>query len=357
MLARDLMLSLLSGGKLLLELPDEPAAVSSLMTALGQAASKLRDVGLATALDPIYDPAAIAHGCGSTCYGNGSSAHTQPTPGYPNHHHHGNFGGGGGGSPSSSYDSPSSGGGATRRSHDSGGSVYVFCARAVPMPPAAANSADGTLAAAAATYTVGSSMGQEVLPVGPSVGVHTLLPALLRAVLRDGLVTLRCCWFDEELGTYSLWPDQMKGVAAGGGANGGATSGQEDCEDHEGCDAASLWSTSIGNSANAGPSGSAGVGAGPVVADAQAARLAAAAAAAAAATAGGLVRVPCVLRAIFKLDRQLRGLDLGGLVVLPHTFARSCRDSRTQVLHLDVVIAGSGNGIMGVTQRRTARTC
>ncbi|GLI61173.1 hypothetical protein VaNZ11_003462, partial [Volvox africanus] len=99
-LARDLILSLFSGGKLLLELPDEPAAVSSLMTALGQAATELRRIGLATALDPVYDPAA------SPCYSTGSAAYPSSAPGHTssqslshnhnshhshsNHHHHHN---------------------------------------------------------------------------------------------------------------------------------------------------------------------------------------------------------------------------------------------------------------------------
>lgn len=45
LLTRDLMMSLVNGGKMFLELPDEPAAVSSLMTALGQTAAKLRAIG------------------------------------------------------------------------------------------------------------------------------------------------------------------------------------------------------------------------------------------------------------------------------------------------------------------------
>ncbi|GIL81669.1 hypothetical protein Vretifemale_10674, partial [Volvox reticuliferus] len=340
-LARDLILTLLSGGKLLLELPDEPAAVSSLMTALGQAATELRRIGLATALDPVYDPAAAA------CYGNGAASYPCSAPGHTsshshnhnhnshhnhnNHHHHhhqhthnNSHGGIGGGSPSSSHDSIGAGNTAVRRSHDSGSVVFVFCARAVAIPHASSSAADG---AASAVYTVGSSMGQEVLPVGPSVGVHSLLPALLRAILRDGLVTLRCCWFDEELGADS-WPGgDRAAVTANESGNGGD---KGDCEDNDGCDGSSLWN---------GGDGSPGRPSSPGITQAQPVAEALVNSTVVSAPAGSLVRVPCVLRAIFKLDRQLRGLDLGGLVVLPHTFARSCRDTCTQLLHLDIVIA------------------
>ncbi|GIL58516.1 hypothetical protein Vafri_13460 [Volvox africanus] len=337
-LARDLTLSLFSGGKLLLELPDEPAAVSSLMTALGQAATELRKIGLATALDPVYDPAA------SACYSTGSAAHPCSAPGHTsshshnhnhnshhshthhhNHHNHNyNHGGSGGGSPSSSHDSIGMGSTAMRRSHDSGSGLFVFCARAVPIPHASTSAADGE---ASAVYTVGSSMGQEVLPVGPSVGIHSLLPALLRAVLRDGLVTLRCCWFDEELGADS-WPEDDRVAAV---KNDSASAGdQGDCDDNVGCDGSSLWNG--GNDSPGQPSS-------PGITQAQSVAEAHVNPAVVSAPAGSLVRVPCVLRAIFKLDRQLRGLDFGGLVVLPHTFARSCRDTCTQLLHLDIVIA------------------
>ncbi|GLC41357.1 hypothetical protein PLESTM_001187100 [Pleodorina starrii] len=313
-LARDLLFSLLGGGKLLLELPDEPAAVSNLMTALGRAAAKLRSVGLATALDPVYDPAAIMSG-GTCSSNNNSAAHAHAVPGHANNHSHHNGGGGSGaGSPSSSQDVVV-GAASARRSHDCNG-TYVLCARAVPMPPAAD-----------AGYTVGNSMGQEVLRVGPSIGVHSLLPALLRAILRDGLCTLRACWFDEELAA-DTWSDDEDDEHHAAPAAAATNGGGEGCEELDGgCDAGGLWSS--------GRSGSPGSAPAPV----PAAAALSADAHAPTTPAGSLVRVPCVLRAIFKLDRQLRGLDLGGVVVLPHTFTRSCRDSNTQVLYLDVVIA------------------
>jgi hypothetical protein len=63
--------------------------------------------------------------------------------------------------------------------------------------------------------------------------------------------------------------------------------------------------------------------------------------AAAAALACSLVRVPPVLRALFKLDRQLRGLELEGVMLLPHTYLRADagRSAGCPELHLDVVIA------------------
>ncbi|GFR49907.1 hypothetical protein Agub_g12014, partial [Astrephomene gubernaculifera] len=78
-LSKDLVAALQNGDKLLLELPDEPVAVSSLMTALGHASDKLRASGLATALDPVWDPAALL-------YGNHSNGHSTPnsTPTAPN---------------------------------------------------------------------------------------------------------------------------------------------------------------------------------------------------------------------------------------------------------------------------------
>eukprot|EP00198_Chlamydomonas_reinhardtii_P012236 XP_001701573.1 predicted protein [Chlamydomonas reinhardtii] len=96
-LARDITGALLRGDKLLLELPDEPGTVSTLLTALGHASAKLAAAGLATALDPV-------------------------------------------------------------------------------------------------------------LRVGPAANTHALLSALLRAVLRDGMVTLRTTWFDEEI-EADCWSD------------------------------------------------------------------------------------------------------------------------------------------------------
>ncbi|KAG2487443.1 hypothetical protein HYH03_014010 [Edaphochlamys debaryana] len=356
-LAHDIEASLIRGGKLLLELPDEPSAVACLLSALGHASSKLQAAGLATALDPVYDTAAFLHGNGN---GGGSGASSalssmdQPGPRSSAASAHGNASNGSGGSPSASHD----GHPACRRHVESG---YSLCARAVPIPPPSA--------APTAGYTVGTSIGQEVVRAGPSTNVHALLPALLRAILRDGLVTVRCNWIDEDI-VLESWSDEDEAPGDFVTAAAAAATARQAAS----ASAAPPRPQVPMPSPMDYPDGGDLVAAVTAAVAAQAAVTAAAAASAHTSThiahghahgsgsggpsplssgswsptssferdlpAGSLVSVPCVLRAIFKLDRQLRGLDLGGLVVLPHSFStRSARGSNAPMLHLDVVIA------------------
>ncbi len=301
-LARMVVSVLLRGDKLLLDLPDEPDAVSSLLTALGHAAVKLQHMhGLATALDPVYDAA-----CGPAPNGhNGAN-------GQPGHHHNG--------SPATSSVDGGSGsgngnGGGSRR-HEA---LFTFCCRAIPMPPAAGGHVSpASPASPPAAYTVGQQMGQQLLRVGPQADAHVLLPPLLHAILRDGIVTVRCNWYDEELSSGS-WSD-----------------------DEEPCEASSPPPSFAGGLEGAGVQGS-GAGAGlearQGVVQQQYQQQQQGGLGGAGGSCGSLVTVPGVLRAIFKLDRQLRGLDLGGLVVLPHTFVRSGDGINSPTLFLDIVIA------------------
>lgn len=297
-LARMVVSVLLRGDKLLLDLPDEPDAVSSLLTALGHAAVKLQHMhGLATALDPVYDPA-----CAPILNGHNG------TNGQLGHHHNG--------SPATSSVDGGNGngngnGGGSRR-HDA---LFTFCCRAIPMPPAAGGHVSP--ASPPAAYTVGQQIGQQLLRVGPQADAHVLLPPLLHAILRDGIVTVRCNWYDEELSsgswsddeeplTASSPPPYVPGGLAGAGAQvSGASAGLE------------ARQGGVQQQFQQQQGGLGGVGG----------------------SCGSLVTVPGVLRAIFKLDRQLRGLDLGGLVVLPHTFVRSGDGINSPTLFLDIVIA------------------
>lgn len=126
-------------------------------------------------------------------------------------------------------------------------------------------------------YVVGTAIGQEVLKAGPDADPQPLYTRLLRAVLRDGLVTVRCWWQDEELAGSTI---------AGG-------------PEADECDATFLDLMDQ-----------------PHV---------------------SLVRVPGVLRAVFKVDRQLRSRGLNGLVLLPHTF--TVCGGATLIVYLDAVLA------------------